>query len=85
MNAFKIGTVDHYYDKIKVAVIRLTGDLAVGEQVMFERGGEEMFKQAVESMQIEHEKVDQAKAGDVIGVKTTEPLKEGAEVFKLQV
>lgn len=85
MNAYKIGMVDHYYDKIKVAVIRLSGDLAVGEKVMFERGGEELFKQTIDSMQIDYEKVEQAKAGDIIGIKTKDPIKEGSEVFKLQV
>lgn len=83
MTPFKIGKVIHYYDKINVAVIKLTSDLAQGEIIRFERGGEELFDQQVESMQVEYEKVKEAFAGDTIGIKTTEFVKEGADVYKL--
>ncbi|KKS80561.1 MAG: hypothetical protein UV56_C0014G0004 [Candidatus Woesebacteria bacterium GW2011_GWC1_43_10b] len=83
MSSLKIGKVAHYYDKIGVAIIELTGDLAVGEKIKFARGGEDLFKQDVESMQVEHEKIDSAKKGDIVGLKTNEALKEGAEVYKV--
>lgn len=80
---FKVGTVSHYYDKLGVAIVDLGGDLAAGDKVKFVRGGEDLFEQPVDSIQIEHEKKDSAKKGDVIGLKTTKPVKEGAEVYKL--
>lgn len=79
----KIGKVTHYYDKIEVAIVELDGSLSVGDKVKFVRGGEDLFEQAVDSIQIEHEKVDSAKKGDVVGLKTKEMVKEGAEVFKV--
>ena len=81
---FKVGEVTHYYDKIGVAIVELDGTLAVGDTVKFVRGGEDLFEQKVDSMQIEHEKIESAKKGDVIGLETDEEIKEGAEVFKLQ-
>lgn len=81
---FKVGKVTHFYDKIGVAIIELDGSLASGDKVKFVRGGEDLFEQEITSMQIEHEKVSSAKKGDVIGLKTDEEVKEGAEVFKLQ-
>ena len=78
----KIGKVSHYYDKIGVAIVELDGTLSVGDKVKFVRGGEDLFEQTVESIQIEHEKVDSAKKGDVVGLKANESVKEGAEVFK---
>lgn len=81
---FKVGEVTHYYDKIGVAIVELDGTLAVGDKVKFVRGGEDLFEQEVESMQIEHDKIESAKKGDVIGLETDEEVKEGAEVFKLQ-
>lgn len=84
MSELKIGSVTHYYDKIKVAIVELSGDLSVGEKVKFNRGGEDLFEQDVTSIQIEHEQVDSAKSGDVIGLKTEEEVKEGAEVYKIQ-
>jgi len=80
---FKVGTVSHYYDKLSVAIIDLDGTLSVGDNVKFVRGGEDLFEQKVESIQIEHEKRDSAGKGDVVGLKTDEAVKEGTEVFKV--
>ena len=79
----KVGKVTHYYDKIGVAIVELDGGLAVGDKIKFVRGGEDLFEQEVESIQVEHEKVDSAKKGEVIGLKTKETIKDGAEVFKV--
>ncbi len=83
MADFKIGKVTHYYDKIGVAVVELSGTLAVGDKIKFTRGGEDLFEQPVESIQIEHEKKDSASKGEVVGLKVTSEAKEGAEVYKI--
>lgn len=80
---FKIGKVTHYYDKIGVAIVELDGQLSVGDKIKFVRGGEDMFEQTVDSVQIEHEKKQSASKGEVVGLKTQKEVKEGAEVFKL--
>lgn len=76
----KIGTVTHYYGNIDVAIVALTGKLSKGDKVKFE-GGKTAFEQTVESMQIDHEEINSAKKGDVIGMKVNEKVGEGAEVF----
>lgn len=83
MADFKIGKVTHFYDKIGVAVVELDAGLAVGDTIKFVRGGENIFEQKVESIQVEHEKKDSAAKGDVIGLKTVKDVKEGAEVYKV--
>jgi putative protease len=80
---FKVGKVIHYYDKIGVAIVELDGTLSVGDRIKFVRGGEDLFEQAVDSIQIEHSKVDSANKGDVVGLKADEAVKESTEVFKL--
>ena len=80
---FKVGKITHYYDKIGVAVMEVSGDLAVGDKIKFARGGEDMFEQTVESIQVEHSKVPSAKKGDIVGLKVDQEVKEGAEVYKL--
>lgn len=80
---FKVGKVIHYYDKIGVAIVELDGTLSVGDRIKFVRGGEDLFEQAVDSIQIEHEKKDSANKGDVVGLKADEAVKESTEVFKL--
>jgi translation elongation factor EF-1alpha len=79
----KVGVVTHFYDKIGVAIIELKGTLSVGEKVKFVRAGEDLFEEVVESIQVEHKKLDSAGKGDVIGLKTNEAVKEGTEVFKV--
>ncbi len=83
MADLKVGKVTHYYDKLGVAVIELGGKLAKGDKVKFVRGGEDLFEQDIKSMQVEHEKIDSAKKGDVVGLKTDSEVKEGAEVYKI--
>jgi putative protease len=80
---YKVGKVTHFYDKIKVAVVELSADLAVGDKIKFVRGGEEMLTQPVESIQVEHEKIDTAKKGDIVGLKVDGEVKEGAEIYKI--
>jgi len=80
--AVKVGEVTHYYDKIGVAIVELLADLAVGDKVKFQRGGEDLFEQEVKSIQVEHENVEMAHKGDVVGLKVDEEVREGAEVFK---
>ncbi len=80
---FKVGTVSHYYDKLQVAILDLDGTLSVGDKIKFVKGGEDLFEQNVESIQIEHEKIESAKKGDIIGLKTVQAVKEGTEVFKI--
>lgn len=84
MADFKVGKVTHYYDKISVAVVELDGTLSVGNKIKFTRGGEDLFEQTVESIQIEHEKKDSAGKGEVVGLKVDQEVKEGAEVYKVQ-
>lgn len=79
----KVGRVTHFYDKIGVAVVELEGELTVGDTIKFVRGGEDLFEQKVESIQVEHEKVGFADRGSVVGLKLEKPLKEGAEVYKI--
>ena len=82
MADFKIGKVTHYYDKIKVAIVELDASLSTGDKVKFTRGGEDLFEQTVNSIQIEHKKIDSASKGDVVGLEVEKEVKEGAEVYK---
>lgn len=76
-----VGKVIHYYDKINVAIIDLTsGSLKVGQQIKFKHGEEE-FTQTIGSLQIDHQSVEEVKAGDSFGLKVDQPVDEGTQVF----
>ncbi|MCX6798958.1 MAG: hypothetical protein NTW59_02570 [Candidatus Diapherotrites archaeon] len=77
-----IGKVDHFFGKIGVAVVKLSGDLKVGDKLRFKRHDSE-FEQVVDSMQVDHAQVQKAKKGQDIGLKVAQPVHEGAEVFKV--
>jgi len=74
-----IGKVTHYYDKIGVAVIDVSGTLKVGDTVKF--SGHEEFTQKIESIQMEHEQIQEAKKGMSVGVKVDKKVKEGDLVY----
>lgn len=79
----KIGEVAHYFGKIGVAAVRVTGGaLNVGDTVRF-KGSSTDFEQTIESIQIEHDSVESAAPGDEIGVKVVEKVREGDDVFKI--
>lgn len=78
----QIGTVVDYFAHIGVAGIDLVGTLRVGDTIHIE-GHTTDLEQTVESMQIEHEEVAEAKAGDAIGIKVSERCRKGDTVYKV--
>lgn len=78
----QIGKVTHYYDKISVAVVELTGNLKIGDTIKIVGHGNE-FTQAVDSMQIEHEKLEEAHKDQEIGLHVDQPVKESDVVYKV--
>ena len=80
-NVMKIGRVTHFFSKISVAVIELTAPLVVGDHILF-KGPNTDFGQVVESMQIEHQNVQRAEAGQSIGLKVADRVRETDLVYK---
>jgi len=78
-----VGKVTHYYPKISVAVVDLEDTLRVGDRISIERASGS-FEQVVDSMQIEHKNIQEAKKGQSIGLKVNEHTREGAKVYKVE-
>ena len=79
----EIGLISHYFDKIRVAAIDITdGHLSIGDTLHI-KGHSTDFTTTVDSMQIEHDKVDKAKKGDAVGIHVTERVREKDKVFKV--
>ncbi|MCR4275001.1 MAG: hypothetical protein NUW02_03060 [Candidatus Campbellbacteria bacterium] len=79
----QIGTVSHWFDKINVAVIKLTEPLAVGDTIKIKHGNEE-FEETVSSLQVDHEDVEKTKKGDEAAVKLSQKAKEHSLVYKVE-
>jgi len=80
MDEQKIGVVTHYFTKIGVAAIKLEKPLSIGQNIHI-KGVTTDFTQAIESMQVNHEDISEAKAGEEIGTKVKEQVREGDEVY----
>lgn len=78
----EVGKVTHYYGKIGVAIVELSRPLKVGDRIKIQ-GKHTDFEETVDSMEVDHASVAEAKKGDVIGLKVKEKAPEGAKVFKL--
>ena len=83
MNGPRVGRVTHYFNRIQVAVLQLESPLALGDWVRFIRRGYVLFDQEVTSMQIEHQHIQAAEAGEEVALKVVDEVGEGAEVFRL--
>jgi len=78
----EVGKIAHFFSKISVAVVDLSATLSVGDRVRIQ-GPTTDFEQTVDSMQIEHEDVKTAKAGQSIGLKVKERVREKDTVYKI--
>jgi translation elongation factor EF-1alpha len=76
----KVGEISHYFSKISVGIIELAGPLKVGDSIRI-KGHTTDVTQTVDSMQVEHQNVAEAKAGDSVGVKVTEHVRVGDTVY----
>lgn len=79
----EIGTISHWYDKIGVAVIKLSDSLKVGDRIKIKKGEEE-FEDTVSSIQLEHEEVSSGEKGQEVAIKLSEKAKDGAMVYLVE-
>src|SRR5882672_1859448 len=78
----RVGVVTHYYGHLSVAAVKLEVALAVGQTIRI-FGHTSDFRQRVDSMQIEHEAVQEAIGGDEIGLKVTQHAREHDVVYRV--
>jgi putative protease len=82
MEKKEIGRVSHYFGNPKVSAIVLTDGLKVGDTISIQ-GHTTDFEVVVESIQIEHDSLEEAKAGDNVGIKVPEKVREHDVVYKI--
>jgi len=77
-----VGTVADFFAHPVVAGIELTASLSVGDKIRI-KGHTTDLEMEVGSMQIDNQKVTEAKAGDSIGIKVTDRVRAGDSVYKV--
>ncbi len=83
MSEQKIGEVVKFFSKVGVAAIKVTeGTLRIGDRIKF-KGHSTDFEDQIQSMQIENQAVEKAEAGQIIGVKVKDRVREKDVVYKV--
>jgi len=77
-----IGNVSDFFARPVVAAIELTAALKRGDKIHI-KGHTTDLELNVDSMQIDNAPVEEAKAGDSVGVKVSERVRKGDTVYKV--
>jgi selenocysteine-specific translation elongation factor len=75
-----IGKVSDFFARPVVAGIELTGSLKLGDKIHI-KGHTTDMELTVDSMQIDNVNVEEAKAGDSVGVKIDDRARRGDTVY----
>jgi translation elongation factor EF-1alpha len=79
----EIGRVEKFFAKPGVAAVEITaGVLRIGDKVHF-KGHTTDFEDTIVSMEVENQAIQEAKAGDVIGMKVKDRVREHDLVYKI--
>lgn len=78
----ELGVVSDFFAHPVVAGIELRGELRVGDLLAI-RGHTTDLEFRLESMQIDRNDVDVARAGDSVGIKVPERVRRGDHVYKI--
>jgi putative protease len=83
MTERRIGEVIKFFAKPSVAAVQITeGELQVGDSIKFS-GHTTEFVNVVASMEVNNASVQKAVTGDLIGLKVSDRVRPGDEVFKI--
>lgn len=78
----RVGIITHYLSNMKVAIIKTTTPLKIGDILLIE-GDEYLFIQPVEEMQIDRKPVKRAVKGSHIGIKVSFDAEINGNIYKL--
>ncbi len=84
MEEKEIGKITHYYGHLNVGIIELADSLKKGDTIHI-KGHSSDFNQSVDSLQIEHADVLEAKAGDQVGIMVQQKVHPNDKVYKVTV
>jgi len=77
-----VGKVTNYFSKLGVAIVELTDGIHLNDDIVIE-GTTTFLRQKAFSMQIDKNPIENAKAGQLIGLKVIERVRENDYVYRL--
>lgn len=82
MKEERVGIISHYFSHLGVAGIVIERELNVGDTIHI-KGHTTDLTQKVDSIQIEHKDVSQAKKGEDVGIRVKDHVREHDVVYKV--
>ncbi len=82
MPEIEIGKVSDFFARPVVAGIELTASLKQGDRIHI-AGHTTDMEMTIESMQVNNVNVQEAKAGDAVGIKVSDRVRSGDIVYKV--
>jgi translation elongation factor EF-1alpha len=79
--ATAVGTVSHYFSHLSVAAVQLDQPLRVGDQIHIV-GHTTDLVQSVDSMQVDHQAIDEAKPGDDLALHVDDHVREHDKIYR---
>ncbi len=79
----QVGVVVNFYAKPSVAAIKVTGGSIRKGDLLKYKGHTTDFTEEVTSMEIENQPVEEAKSGELVGVKVKERVREKDKIYKV--
>ena len=76
----EIGVVFHYFDNIGVAAVKLSSSLKIKDHVHI-KGATTDFEDIINDIQVHNVAIEEASAGDEIGIRVTGKARKGDKVF----
>ncbi len=78
-----VGTITHYFDKVSVAVVEPSDTIKNGDKIkIYDKQGNVIVEQVIDSMEIDKQKIEEAKPGQAFGMKVAGSVKAGDVVYK---
>ena len=79
----QVAVIVKFFAKPSVAALEVTnGTIKIGDLLKY-KGHTTDFTEEITSMEIDNQSVDEVKAGDLVGVKVRERVREGDKVYKV--
>ena len=83
MSEEQVGVVVKFFAKPCVAAIEVTdGTIKQGDTLRY-KGHTTDFTEKVESIELDNQPIEEAKAGDLVGVKVKERVRENDLIYKI--
>lgn len=83
MSESPVGTVTHWFGKVKVATVRLDAPVKLGDRVHV-KGARDDFRARIKSMHLNHKPIEAADAGMEVGIQMPSRAHAGDKVMRVE-